>query len=108
MCVCVCVSVCVGVGGWARGLLTGEPVLPVTPGSPGTPGVPWKRLSMKYDAFGLGMPSTSVPGVLAQFEFAQQVTLGTSNIIPPQCPSPSTLTNHICVSDIGGPKALLF
>ena len=33
---------------------------------------------------------------------------GASKIIPPRCPSPSTLTNHIGVSDIGRPKALLF
>ena len=32
-------------------------------------------------------------------EFPQQVTLGTSNMTPPRCPSPSTLTNHIGVSD---------
>ena len=41
-------------------------------------------------------------------EFAQQVNLGTSNILTPWFPWPSTLTNHIGVSDIGGPKALLF
>ena len=44
----------------------------------------------------------------AQFEFAQWVTLGTSNILTPRFPWPRTLTNHIGVSDIGGPKALLF
>ena len=65
-----------------------------------------------WDAFSLGIP-TLMPWksrVLARalFEFAQQVTLGTSNLFPPQCPCPSTLTNHIGVSDTGGPKALLF
>ena len=44
----------------------------------------------------------------AQFEFTQQVTLKTCNILTPRCPWPRTLTNHIGVSDVGGPKALLF
>ena len=48
------------------------------------------------------------PGVLAraQFEFAQRVTLGTSNILAPRSPQPGTLTNHIGVSDIGGAKSV--
>jgi len=40
-----------------------------------------------------------------QLEFAQCVILGTSNILSPRFPWPRTLTNHIGVSDIGGPKA---
>ena len=41
------------------------------------------------------------PGVLAraQFEFAQRVTLETSNILAPRSPKPRALTNHIGVSD---------
>ena len=56
---------------------------------------------------GARLPWKSRVLVRAQFEFAQRVTLGMSNIIPPRYPSPSTLTNHIGVSDIGGPKVLL-
>ena len=46
--------------------------------------------------------------VRAQFEFAQRVTLGANNILTARFPGIRTLTNHIGVSDKGGPKALLF
>ena len=41
-------------------------------------------------------------------EFVQQVTLGTSNILILRFPFPRTLTNHIDVSNIGGPKVLFY
>ena len=54
-------------------------------------------------------PPLTYPGNLVSepFEFAQRVSLGASNILTPRFPWPTTLTNHMGVSDIGGPKALL-
>ena len=40
----------------------------------------------------------------AQFEFAQRFSLGTSNILTTRFPWTRTLTNHMGVSDKGGPK----
>ena len=56
------------------------------------------------------VPVAPYPGVLAgaQFKFAQRVTLETSNILTPRFPWSRIFTNHIGVSDIGRPKALLF
>ena len=69
----------------------------------------WQRYwNIRRDGFPGLLPWKSRVLAIAQFEFAQRVTLETSKILTPRFPWPRTLTNHICVSDIGGAKSLLF
>ena len=46
--------------------------------------------------------------IMNLLSIVEQYTHYTHNILTPQFPCPRTLTNHICVSDIRGPIALLY